>query len=164
MSDRMLNTTQTTADTAPQTNEDEFGPAPGDEENDIYIPTDNVKGGGRGGTGLLWFCCVNASEDLILPLADCRSIEPGALTDPHAVMHFSGLDVVLEGELARQVAHRIFLGRCTIIREIRPGQKVKNPDTPIIRSIRFLVPPKAKADDTPKKKPRHESETERAKP
>jgi hypothetical protein len=145
MSDRMLNTTQTTADTAPQTNEDEFGPAPGDEENDIYIPTDNVKGGGRGGTGLLWFCCVNASEDLILPLADCRSIEPGALTDPHAVMHFSGLDVVLEGELARQVAHRIFLGRCTIIREIRPGQKVKNPDTPIIRSIRFLVPPKPKA-------------------
>jgi hypothetical protein len=141
--------------------EDDFGPAPGDAEEDVYRATDNVKGGGKGGTGYLWCSCKDASRDFVLPLANLHGMEPGDLKDPHATLHFSGLDVVLEGVSTRSVVHRIFLGRCTIVREIRPGQKPEEPDAPIIRSIHFLVP--QKPDNGQTKKPKHEPETERSK-
>jgi hypothetical protein len=139
---------------------DDFGPAPGDAEDDIYCATDNIKGGSRGGTGYLWCSCTDASRDFVLPLATLRAMEPGDLKDPRATLHFSGLDVVLEGDFTRSVVYRIFLGRCTIIREIRPGQKPAKPDDPVIRAIHFLLP--VRADSGQAKAPKHEPEAVRA--
>jgi hypothetical protein len=88
-------------------------------------------------------------------------MEPGDVSGQLAWLHFSGMDVALEGTGMRQVAHRIFLGRCSIVYEIHPGQKQALPDGPVIRSIRFLVPPLPGDDKSAR--PKHEPETERAK-
>ena len=139
----------------------DIGSPPGEEPGEIYRATDLVRGGGKGGSGFIWFVCKDGSRDRILQLANLREMEPGDVSDTCAWLHFSGMDVALEGTGVRQVAHRIFLGRCSVVYEIRPGQKPAKPDDPVIRSIQFLVPPSPGGDKTAS--PKHEPETERAK-
>lgn len=136
----------------------DLGRAPGDEESGPYRATEFMRGGGRSGGGFIWFSCKDGSRDRILQLANLREMEPGDVTGSLAWLHFSGMDVALEGTGMRQVAHRIFLGRCSIAHEIRPGQKQAKPDDPVISRIRFLVPPTPESD--PAKKPQHEPETQ----
>jgi hypothetical protein len=150
------------SETDPKDEYGDIGAAPGDDDGELYEPTAFMRGGGRGGSGLIWFSCVDASRDRILQLANLREMEPSDISGPFAWLHFSGMDVVLEGTRARQVVHRVFLGRCSIIYEIRPGQKPKKPDAPVIRTIHFRVPP-LPGDGEAKKQPKHEPETERAK-
>jgi hypothetical protein len=121
--------------------EDDIGLPPGDEKPGPYRATSFMRGGGKGGTGYLWFSCKEPSRDRILPLANLREMEPGDLSGPKAFLHFSGMVVELEGTLLRRVVHRIFLGRCTTVHEIRDGQQAGKSDEPVIRSITFLVPP-----------------------
>jgi len=68
---------------------------------------------------------------------------------------------VLEGINMRQVAHRIFLGRCSIVHEICDGQRPATDEAAVIHSISFLVPPSPGGNQAAK--PKHEPETERAK-
>jgi len=109
---------------------------------------------GRFGGGFIWFCGGDGSRDRVLQLANLREIEPGKLADRQAWLHFSGMDVMLEGTRMREVVHRIFLGRCNIVREIHDGQQPEKADAPVVAAIRFLVPPPPE-----KPKPRHEPET-----
>jgi hypothetical protein len=130
---------------APDEYED-IGLPPGDEASEVYHATAFMRGGGKAGTGLIWFACKDGSRDRILQLANLREMEPGDVNDGRAWLHFSGMDVLLEGAGMRQVVYRIFLGRCSIAYEICPGQQPKKKDDPVIRTIRFLVPKPKDAD------------------
>ena len=131
------------------------GPPPGDEHSTVYNATDFVRSGGRGGGGFIWFSCKDGGHDRVLQLANLREMEPGGLTGGQAWLHFSGMDVMLEGSRTREVVHRIFLGRCSIVREIRPDQQPEKTDAPVITAIRFFVP--GPPDSAPNK-PQHEPE------
>jgi hypothetical protein len=146
-------------ETSEQDDYADIGAAPGDDDAGPYLATAFMRGGGRGGGGFIWFSCKDGGRDRILQLANLREMEPGDVSGTRAWLHFSGMDVQLEGTGMRQVAHRLFLGRCSIVYEIRPGQKPARSGDPVIRSIRFLVPPPESGKAT---KPKHEPETERA--
>ena len=148
------------SDTAAPDEYEDIGLPPGDEAGEVYHATAFMRGGGKAGTGLIWFACKDGSRDRILQLANLREMEPGDVSGLRAWLHFSGLDVLLEGTGMRQVAYRIFLGRCSIAHEIRPGQKPAKAGDPVIRNIRFLVPPSPGGDQAAG--PKHEPETERA--
>ena len=135
--------------------DDTIGPPPGDEDNPHYRPIAPIRSG-KAGAGFIWFACRDGNRDRVLPLATLRDIEPGAITGTTATLHFSGMDVLLEGANLRQVIYRIFLGRAASVHEIRPGQTPIRPEDGIVQHIRFPVPP---VPDARSQKPRHEPET-----
>jgi hypothetical protein len=120
--------------------EDDEGLPPGDEETTVYRATDFERGGGRAGAGFLWFACKDATRDRVLQLANLREMEP-SYEAGKAVLHFSGMEVVLTGSGLRRIVHCIYLGRCSRILEIRADQQPAQPDDPVVERIEFLVPP-----------------------
>ena len=120
----------------PVTDEDDTPPS--DEEAEEYHATGPKRG--RGGVQFLWFVTADKTRDQIVPLADCRRMEPpsGGRGQGTAYIHFSGITAVLSGTGLRRVLHRIAMHRYGSLHELRPGQKRPAKGEPVIDRIEFL--------------------------